>query len=317
MRDRCAYHSPAMPAPATPERIKDVNERYHDVAAETYDSKWGIDFGRIGQDQVLDKLRKALGRSDVGPFADALEIGAGTGYFTLNLLQAGAINRATATDISPGMLEALEANAKRLGVEVTTVATEAESLPFDDASFDLVFGHAILHHIPDLGKAFAEFNRVLRPGGAVAFCGEPSRYGDMIAAGPKRAALLTAPLWRRAIGASERDYSADAADTNGHALETEVDVHAFSPGDLRDFVGGSRLRRRPRQGRGAARQHARLDDAHARGDRCARTRSPGAGAGSPSAATWPCRGSTARCSSPTCRPQLFYNLVLSGLKAEA
>ena len=239
MRDRCAYHSPAMPAPATPERIKDVNERYHDVAAETYDSKWGIDFDRIGQDQVLDKLRKALGRSDVGQFSDALEIGAGTGYFTLNLLQAGAINRATATDISPGMLEALEANAKRLDVEVTTVATEAESLPFDDASFDLVFGHAILHHIPDLGKAFAEFNRVLRPGGAVAFCGEPSRYGDMIAAGPKRAALLTAPLWRRAIGASERDYSADAADTNGHALETEVDVHAFSPGDLRDFVAAA------------------------------------------------------------------------------
>lgn len=239
MRGRCAYHSPAMPAPATPERIKDVNERYHDVAAETYDSKWGIDFGRIGQDQVLAKLRKALGRSNVGPFADALEIGAGTGYFTLNLLQAGTIERATATDISPGMLEALSVNAQSLGLEVTAVATEAESLPFDDASFDLVFGHAILHHIPDLGRAFAEFNRVLRPGGAVAFCGEPSRYGDMIAAGPKRAALLTAPLWRRAIGASERDYSADAADTNGHALETEVDVHAFSPGDLRDFVVGA------------------------------------------------------------------------------
>ena len=39
-----------MAAPATSERIKDVNERYHDAAAETYDSKWGIDFGPIGQD---------------------------------------------------------------------------------------------------------------------------------------------------------------------------------------------------------------------------------------------------------------------------
>ena len=80
---------------------------------------------------------------------------------------------------------------------------------------------------------------MLRPGGAVAFCGEPSRYGDMIAAGPKRAARLTAPLWRRAIGAAERDYSADAADINGHALETEVDVHAFSPGDLRDSMAAA------------------------------------------------------------------------------
>ncbi|CAN5476591.1 class I SAM-dependent methyltransferase [soil metagenome] len=225
-----------MPAPATPERIKDVNERYHDVAAESYDSKWGIDYGEIGQKQVLGKVRKALGTDEVGPFADSLEIGAGTGYFTLNLLQAGAIENATATDISPGMLKALHENAARLGLKVTTVPTEAESLPFGDESFDLVFGHAILHHIPDLAKAFGEFNRVLRPGGSVVFCGEPSRYGDMLAAGPKRAALLTAPVWRRAIGASERDYSADAADLDGHALEGEVDVHAFSPGDLRSFV---------------------------------------------------------------------------------
>ncbi len=225
-----------MPAPTTPERIKDVNERYHDVAAETYDSKWGIDYGEIGQEQVLAKMRKALGTKTVGPFEDALEIGTGTGYFTLNLLQAGAIRNATATDISPGMLNAMKENARRLDLKVTTEVTEAETLPFADESFDLVFGHAVLHHIPNLAKAFSEFDRVLRPGGYVAFCGEPSRYGDMLAAGPKRAALLTAPLWRRAIGASERDYSEDQADTNGHALETEVDVHAFSPGDLRSFV---------------------------------------------------------------------------------
>ena len=48
--------------PASPERIKEVNERYHDVAAASYDSKWGIDFGDIGQEQVTGKLCKALGR---------------------------------------------------------------------------------------------------------------------------------------------------------------------------------------------------------------------------------------------------------------
>ncbi len=225
-----------MAAPATPERIKDVNERYHDVAAADYDSKWGIDFGEIGQEQVQAKLRKALGHPPAGPFGDALEIGAGTGYFSLNLLQAGLISRATATDISPGMLETLSGNATRLGLEVETVATDAESLPFADASFDLVFGHAVLHHIPDLDRAFAEFHRVLRPGGTVAFCGEPSRYGDLLAAAPKRAAGLVAPLWRRAIGAAKRDYSDDHADTHGHALEPEVDVHAFKPGELRRFA---------------------------------------------------------------------------------
>ncbi|HKH23801.1 MAG TPA: methyltransferase domain-containing protein [Solirubrobacterales bacterium] len=223
-----------MPSPASPNRIKEVNERYHDAAAESYDSKWGIDFGATGQEQVTGKLRKALGRDGGRTFDDALEIGAGTGYFSLNLLQAGLIERATATDISPGMLATLERNAADLGLEVRTAAAEAETLPFADESFDLVFGHAVLHHIPELRQAFSEFARVLRPGGALAFCGEPSRYGDFLAALPKRTALLAAPLWRRLVGASARRYEAES-DPNGHGLEFEVDVHAFSPGDLRRF----------------------------------------------------------------------------------
>ena len=56
-----------MSAPASPERIKDVNERYHDVAAGSYDSKWGIDFGETGQEQVLAKMRKALVRRVLSP----------------------------------------------------------------------------------------------------------------------------------------------------------------------------------------------------------------------------------------------------------
>jgi ubiquinone/menaquinone biosynthesis C-methylase UbiE len=223
-----------VPAPSSPEQIKEVNERYHDAAASSYDSKWGIDFGAIGQEQVGGKLRKALGRWPDRPFGDALEIGAGTGYFSLNLVQAGAIERATATDISPGMLATLEENAERLGLGVRTAAAEAETLPFGDESFDLVFGHAVLHHIPDLGQAFSEFHRILRPGGTLAFCGEPSRYGDLLAAIPKRTALITAPLWRRVIGAAARRADSKP-EPNGHALEPAVDVHAFSPGDLKRF----------------------------------------------------------------------------------
>ena len=224
-----------MSAPASPERIKQVNERYHDVAAGSYDSKWGIDFGETGQEQVLAKMRKALGTLPAQPFGDGLEIGAGTGYFTLNLMQAGLLERATATDISPGMLTALRTNAQQLGLNVKSEEAEAEELPFEDASFDIVFGHAVLHHIPDLGRAFGEFHRLLRRDGVLVFCGEPSRYGDLIAAVPKRAALMAGPLWRRAIGAGRRDYEAEP-DSNGHALEPEVDVHAFRPADLGDFA---------------------------------------------------------------------------------
>jgi SAM-dependent methyltransferase len=222
-----------MPAPAnaTPAQIRDVNTRYHDGAAAGYDAKWGIDYGEVGQAQVLGKVRKALGR-EPGLFARSLEIGAGTGYFSLNLLQAGVVGEAVCTDIAPGMLRALEENARRLGVDVATAACDAERLPFDDASFDLVLGHAVLHHLPDLHQAFAEFRRVLRPGGTVLFAGEPSRYGDRLAAVPKRAAARVAPLWRAAMRAGPaRNGDADGGAEN-HALEGLVDVHAFTPETL-------------------------------------------------------------------------------------
>jgi ubiquinone/menaquinone biosynthesis C-methylase UbiE len=216
----------------SPERIRDVNVRYHDLAAEHYDSKWGINYGEVGQAQVTGKLRKALGH-EPGRYERALEIGAGTGYFTLNLLRAGVVGEAVATDISPGMLGRLERSAAQLGVQVETAACEAGELPFEDASFDLVFGHAILHHLPDLPGAFREFRRVLRPGGAVAFCGEPSHYGDRLASWPKRGANAVAPVWRALMGAGPRPS------TNGHVhgaeedqLEQVVDVHAFTPAQL-------------------------------------------------------------------------------------
>ncbi len=231
---------PAAPD-ATADQIRDVNTRYHDLAAESYDAKWGIDFGGIGVDQVTGKLRKALGREPEG-WGDALEIGAGTGYFSLNLMSAGLIERLTATDISPGMLKTLAGNAERIGLgdRVETAVTDAEQLPFEDESFDLVLGHAVLHHIPDMQRAAAEFFRVLRPGGVVVFCGEPSANGDRLAAIPKRGAGAIAPLWRRAMGADARHENGDGADPDyGHELESEVDVHAFDPALLGSFFKGA------------------------------------------------------------------------------
>jgi SAM-dependent methyltransferase len=219
-----------MPRPDR-DRIRQANVRYHDLAAQHYDEKWGIAYGRVAESQVLGKLRKALGREPRG-LGRGLEIGAGTGYFTLNLLRAGAIHSAVATDISPGMLETLHETADHLGLEVETERCEAASLPFEDASFDLVFGHAVLHHLPDLLGAFREFRRVLRPGGAIAFCGEPSLYGDRISRLPKRGAYALAPLWRAAMRAGPRRNGDDLAGREEAQLEQVVDVHAFTPGDL-------------------------------------------------------------------------------------
>ena len=218
-----------MPASLSAEEIRDANARYHDGAANHYDSKWGIDFGELGRKQVIAKLGKALGHAP-DYYERSLEIGAGTGYFTLNMLAAGMVGEATCSDLSPGMLCTLEANARRLGLQVRTETADAERLPFADASFDLVLGHAVLHHIPDLPRAFAEFERVLAPGGTIAFAGEPSRCGDRLAGVPKRTANAMAPLWRRAIGARVAAPAGDG--TADAALERVVDVHAFTPAEL-------------------------------------------------------------------------------------
>jgi SAM-dependent methyltransferase len=214
------------------EQILDFNVRYHDLASESYDSKWGIDYGEKGAAQVLGKMRKALGQP-LRPMGRGLEIGAGTGYFSLNLLRQGILSEVTCTDVSPGMLETLAGSAERLRLDVDTVVSDAENLPFAGGTFDVVFGHAVLHHIPDLERAFAEFRRVLTPGGLIVFCGEPSRTGDRLAAYPKRAALALAPVWRRAMGARQRVGADGSWGKDEEAkLERYVDVHAFSPADL-------------------------------------------------------------------------------------
>jgi ubiquinone/menaquinone biosynthesis C-methylase UbiE len=229
----------SVPAALSAEQIRDVNARYHDVAAQDYDAKWGIDFGDVGRAQVLAKVRRALGR-EPGRYARSLEIGAGTGYFSLNLLRAGVIEQATCSDISEGMLATLRENASRLGLDVRTRRVNAERLPFADGSFDLVLGHAVLHHIPDLPHAFTEFERVLAPGGTVLFAGEPSRVGDRLASVPKRAASAVAPLWRLAVRA--RPARAHAGGEPDSALESFVDVHAFAPGELARAARESGLR---------------------------------------------------------------------------
>jgi SAM-dependent methyltransferase len=219
-----------------PERILDVNRRYHDAVADEYDAKWGVAFGDAAGDQVLGKLDKLLGARP-GPYGRALEIGAGTGYFSLNLMLAGVIGQAVCTDLSPGMLATLERNAARFGLDVRTVACDAAALPFPDGSFDLVLGHAVLHHLPDVDHAFREFARVLRPGGTLFFVGEPSLYGDRVASIPKRVAWQISPLWRRAVGARRAGAAGNggapaSGEADGHELEPEVDVQAFAPGVL-------------------------------------------------------------------------------------
>lgn len=214
--------------------VKLAQVLYHDWEAQTYDEKWSISFDERCIDYARDRFVAVAGEPS-RPYRRSLEIGAGTGFFTLNLKLAGLIDEATVTDISPRMVDVAKKNAANLGFMIDGQAADAEDLPFDDNSFDVVVGHAVIHHIPDVHKAFTEMLRVLRPGGRIVICGEPTRYGDLVTRQFSRATWWAAtrltqwaPLrdsWARSP--AELDESSRAA-----ALEAVVDLHTFKPGDL-------------------------------------------------------------------------------------
>ncbi|MEQ7008027.1 methyltransferase domain-containing protein [Actinopolymorpha sp. B17G11] len=211
-----------------------ANVLYHDWEAQTYDDKWSISFDERCISYARDRFVAVAGAAG-WPYATSLEVGCGTGFFTLNLKQAGVLDAARVTDLSPGMVEATKRNARRLGFEVEGRVADAEGLPYPDETFDLVIGHAVIHHIPDVEEAFREMLRVLRPGGRFVICGEPTRYGDRVARKLSQATWWAAtrvtrlPALREAWARpqEELDESSRAA-----ALEAVVDLHTFDPDTL-------------------------------------------------------------------------------------
>ncbi|HEX2297246.1 MAG TPA: class I SAM-dependent methyltransferase [Pseudonocardiaceae bacterium] len=216
-----------------------ANVLYHDWEAASYDEKWSISYDQRCIDYAVGRFRAVAG--DAGPYRHALELGCGTGFFLLNLMQGGIAQRGSVTDLSPGMVQVALRNAASLGLDVDGRVADGERLPYADASVDLVVGHAVLHHIPDVPAALREVLRVLRPGGRFVFAGEPTRIGDRYARWLGRltwraTTTLTRlpPLrgWRRPQ--QELDESSRAA-----ALESLVDLHTFDPPELEGVALGA------------------------------------------------------------------------------
>jgi|YNPBryunderm2012_1023409.scaffolds.fasta_scaffold35499_1 SAM-dependent methyltransferase len=98
---------------------------------------------------------------------EVLDYGCGHGMAAVVMARRGA--RVTAFDLSPGYVAETQRRATVNGVPVRSVVADAEQLPFADASFDRIWGNAVLHHL-DLHRAGAELWRVLKPGGWAVFC---------------------------------------------------------------------------------------------------------------------------------------------------
>lgn len=212
-----------------------ANVVYHDWEATTYDDKWSISYDERCIDYARDLFDQTLAGARWSTVDSALEVGGGTGFFLLNLMQSGVARRGTVTDISAGMVAQAVRNGRELGLDVTGNVADVEALPFEDGEFDLVVGHAFLHHIPDIDAALREIMRVLKPGARFMICGEPTRKGDFVARRLSRATWWAAqqaaavPVLPSSWARSRAELETSSREA---ALEAIVDLHTFDPDRL-------------------------------------------------------------------------------------
>jgi len=88
-----------------------------------------------------------------------LDLGCGTGWTMDALSELGYNRNIIGMDISSGMLK----SAKKKGM--TLLKGDAQNLPFNSASFDVVMAKGVLQHLPQFERAVSEIARVLKPGG--------------------------------------------------------------------------------------------------------------------------------------------------------
>ena len=115
---------------------------------------------RAAWDRILDLVVGGRGT------LDALDVGCGTGFLSLEL--AGRGHRVTGIDFAPQMLAEARKKAMAQGVAVRFEEGDAEQLPFAEGSFDLVMTRHVLWTLPHPEQAIDEWIRVLRPGGRLA-----------------------------------------------------------------------------------------------------------------------------------------------------
>lgn len=147
-------------------------QQFHDRQAARRAADLGDDPRKwwVEEDAYLDHetwLRPAWARLELRTGQKVLDYGCGHGMAAVILARQGA--EVCAVDISAGYIAETRRRATLNGVRVQCVQADGEALPFANASFDRVWGHAIVHHLR-VKRATAEVARILRPGGVAVFC---------------------------------------------------------------------------------------------------------------------------------------------------
>jgi ubiquinone/menaquinone biosynthesis C-methylase UbiE len=132
-----------------------------------------------------------------------LDAGCGPGTITLGLARAVEPGQVVGIDIEESQFASARERAEREGLNVEFRRASVYELPFQDASFDAVFSHALLEHLRDASAALVEMRRVLKPGGLIGL--RAADLGGLLidAASEGPAQALAAYL------ASQKDQSKD------------------------------------------------------------------------------------------------------------
>jgi SAM-dependent methyltransferase len=162
------------PAPSPADR-RAAEQAFHDAQAAARRASWGDDVARelrFASDAYLNHeswIAPAMALLGSVQGCRVLDYGCGHGMASVVLARAGAC--VVACDVAGGYVReaADRATANDVADRVAVVQADGERLPFADAVFDRVWGHAILHHL-DARVAAAELRRVLAPGGKAVLC---------------------------------------------------------------------------------------------------------------------------------------------------
>ena len=138
------------------------------ASAPTYTMGYGPEFRKmLERRNAADCARHLL--PHLKPGMSLLDLGCGPGTISVGLADAVAPGELLGIDMEPTQIEMANAAAKAGGHSNAEFRTgDATDLPFDDATFDAAYCHALLNHAPDTQAVLAEVKRVLKPGGLFA-----------------------------------------------------------------------------------------------------------------------------------------------------
>jgi SAM-dependent methyltransferase len=162
---------------------------------------WGSgDYPFMVETFLLPLGPRLVDAAGITPGATVLDVAAGTGNAAIRAAERGAV--VTASDLTPRLLDAGRAAAEARGLDLRWAEADAENLPFEDASFDVVMSSIGVMFAPHHQAAADELIRVCRPGGTIALLSwtPEGQIGSLFRtigpfAPPPPPGVQPAPLW--------------------------------------------------------------------------------------------------------------------------